>query len=149
MVENPIVIWISVCNQSTEFLLYGVALCDCYSIIKREVKCCVQFIPARKKSRRLREITAMHYRTAMQYIKDSWKPSVDPIFRLRVYICGAPRSGKSFFAHELCKLGRRDSITSFSAAGQMIGALDKSDIPFFDLIYLTVFHIIGHLSIYF
>ena len=28
------------------------------------------------------EIAAIHYRTAIQYIKDSWKPSVDPIFRV-------------------------------------------------------------------
>ena len=83
------------------------------------------------------EVAAIHYRTAIQYIKDNWNPSTEPVFRLRVFICGLPGAGKTHLAYDLCRLGTRVSVVTFSAAGQMVGAQDNADVILFDDLNLS------------
>ena len=83
------------------------------------------------------EIAALHYRSAMNYLKETWRPSLEPVFRVKVYICGAPGSGKTHLAYELCRLGKDVAVTTFSAGGQLVGAHDNADSILFDDLNLS------------
>ena len=83
------------------------------------------------------EVAAVHYRSAINYLKETWRPRLDPVFRLKIYICGAPGAGKTHLAYELCKGARNVSVITFSPAGQLVGAHDNADAVLFDDLNLS------------
>ena len=83
------------------------------------------------------EVAVRHFKTALDFIKQTWSPSINPILRVKVYICGDPGTGKTSLAHEICKLGRRTSVFSFSPAGQLVGGYDNADVALFDDLNLS------------
>ena len=83
------------------------------------------------------EVAAVHYRSAINYLKETWRPRLDPVFRLKIYICGAPGAGKTHLAYELCKRAQNVSVITFSPAGQLVGAYDNADAVLFDDLNLS------------
>lgn len=77
------------------------------------------------------------YKTTLHYIKQTRTPSINPPFRLKIFICGAPGTGKTYLAHELCILGHRTSLFTFSPSGQLVGGQDNAEVALFDDLNLS------------
>lgn len=83
------------------------------------------------------ECAMKHFKTALDFIRQTWKPNLNPVFRLKVYICGESGTGKTTLAREICALGHQTSVFSFSPMGQLVGGTDNSDVALFDDLNLS------------